>query len=226
MKSPCLHLIKFDLRVLVLNKLTLFQVLFMQAFLAHFFTRQLNVFQSAGPVFWGVYFLAGGFFVMNIANFFSFEFTFSKVRRFRITESLFAAPVGCRTWLYCAAAACVIFNASNFLLHLGVVSVLTGASPLALPQLPALVSVLLAHSAIVLLLGLASIRSGFYAAANTGVFIITVFGLTAFGFFGGFEAAPTVSFMRNVLFGAAALFASAVAAVHFLADAESAGGRA
>jgi hypothetical protein len=224
MKNRCLHLIKFDLRVLVLNRLTLFQALFMQAFLAHFFTRQLKVFQSAGPAFWSVYLLAAGFFVLNISNFFSFEFTFSKVRRFRIAESLFAAPVSCRTWLYCSAAACVAFNAANLLLHLGVISLLTGAGPLGLPQLPALFSVLLIHSSIVLLLGLSSIKTGFYAAANTGVFVLTVFGLTAFGFFGGFESALPAAMARNIFIGSAALFAAAVAAVYSLSDTESAAG--
>ncbi|KAF0125528.1 MAG: hypothetical protein FD189_482 [Elusimicrobia bacterium] len=224
MKNRYLHLIKFDLKVLVLNKLTLFQVLFMQVFLAHFFTSQLKVFQSAGPGFWGVYLLAAGFFVLNISNFFSFEFTFSKVRRFRITESLFAAPVGCRTWLYSAAAACFIFNASNLLLHLGIISALTGAGPLGLPHLPALLSVFFVHSALILLLGLASLRTGFYAAANTGVFILTVFGLTAFGFFKGFEAALSAAAARNILLGSAAFFAAAATAVHFLADTEAAGG--
>lgn len=224
MKNRYLHLIEFDLRVLVLNRITLFQVLFMQAFLAHFFTRQLKVFGSAGPGFWGVYLLAAGFFVLNISNFFSFEFTFSKVRRFHIAESLFAAPVSCRTWLYSAAAACVLFNGANMLLHLLVISLLTGAKPFALPQLPALLAVLLFHSAIVLLLGLASIKTGFYAAANIGVFMFTIFGMTAFGFFSGFDSSLSAGAMRNILLGAAAVFASAAALVYRLADTESAAG--
>lgn len=224
MKNRYLHLIKFDLKILVLNRLTLFQVLFLQVFLAHFFTKQLKVFHAAGAGFWGVYMLAAGLFVLNMSNFFSFEFTFSKVRRFRIAESLFAAPVSCRTWLFTAAAACLVFNAANMLVHLGIISVLTGAKPFALPQVPALLSVLLLHSSIVLLLGLASIKTGIYAAANIGVFIITVFGLTAFGFFGGFEAALSAAAMRNIFLGALAFFAASFAAVYGLADTESAAG--
>lgn len=224
MKSRYLHLIKFDLRVLLLNRITLFQVLFLQGFLAHFFTKQLRVFETASPGFWGLYMLAAGFFVMNIANFFSFEFTFSKVRRFRIAESLFASPVSCRTWLYSAAAACFLFNAANMLLHLGIISALTGASPFGLPQLPALLSVLLLHASIVLLLGLASLKTAVYTAANTAVFITTVFGLTAFGFFGGFGAALSAELMRGILLGSASFFAAAFAAVHALADTESAAG--
>lgn len=224
MKNRYLHLIAFDLKVLVLNRVTLFQILFAQAFLAHFFTKQLAVFSSAGPGFWGVYILAAGSFVLNIVNFFSFEFTFSKVRRFNIAESLLAAPVNCRTWLYAAAAACFIFNAANMLLHLLVISLLTGANPFGVPQLPALMAGLLVHAAVILTLGLASVKTGFYSAANIGVFILTVFGMMAFGFFNGFNVSLSPDTMRNILAAASGAAAIAALLVYKLADAESLSG--
>lgn len=224
MKNKYLHLIKFDLKVLVLNRVTLFQVLFMQVFLAHFFTRQLGVFKTASPGFWAVYMLAAGIFVLNTVNFLSFEFTFSKVRRFKIAESLFAAPISCWTWLFASAAACVIFNAANLLLHLLIVSVLTGAKPFALQQLPALLAVLLFHSAMVVALGLASIRTGFYGAANIAIFILTIFGMTAFGFFNGFTAALSAGTLQRILVSSVLLAAASGLFAYKFADAESAAG--
>jgi hypothetical protein len=224
MKNRYLHLLKFDLKVLVLNRVTLFQVLFMQVFLAHFFTKQLGVFKTASPGFWAVYMLAAGIFVLNTVNFFSFEFTFSKVRRFNIAESLFAAPISCWTWLFSAAAACVIFNAANLLLHLLIVSVLTGAKPFALPQLPALLAVVLFHSAMVVALGLASIRTGFYGAANIAIFMLTIFGMTAFGFFNGFTTGLSAAALNKILAVSALLLAAAAFSAYKLADAESAAG--
>ncbi|HOX22019.1 MAG TPA: hypothetical protein PLL10_01035 [Elusimicrobiales bacterium] len=221
MKNRYLHLINFDLKVLVLNRVTLLQVLFTQAFMTHLFARRLAVLHPVEDGFWRMYILAAGFFVLNMVNFFSFEFSFSKVRRFNIAESLFASPISCRGWIYSTAAACVLFNAANMLVHLLMVSWLAGGAPFGLAQAPSMMAVLFVHASIVLLLGLASVRTGVYSAANIAVFVLTVFGLTAFGVFNGFGRALSSAVSVNVLAGASMFFAAAIFLVYRLADAES-----
>lgn len=222
MRNKYLHLVLFDLKLLVFNRLTAMQTLFLQAFLAHFFLKQFPGLEAAGDGVWPVYTIAAGLFVLNTVNFFSFEFIFAKVRRHRIAENLFAAPVNCRAWLYSAAAACFLFNAANLAVHLGVITVLTGRNPLSGLQLAALASVWLFHAGLVLALGLASLRTAVYATANMAIFIGSVFGMTAFGFFGGFGLRLEPALALRLLAGTAAFFAAAAALTWHFADPEKA----